>query len=64
MLYQRTVFLFYSKRNISNIKNLNFNRNQHHFNTYDIALDLEKQSLSKSQAAVLMKGMKFKLRER
>ncbi|KAG1405762.1 hypothetical protein G6F60_003393 [Rhizopus arrhizus] len=38
--------------------------NQHHFNTYDIALDLEKQSLSKSQAAVLMKGMKFKLRER
>lgn len=37
---------------------------QHHFNTYTIVQDLQAQGFSKEQAVVIMKGMKFKLRER
>jgi hypothetical protein len=36
----------------------------HHFNTYHIVQELERQGFSKQQAVVIMKGMKFKLRER
>lgn len=37
---------------------------RHHFDTYRIVQDLEAQGFSKQQAVVIMKGMKFKLRER
>lgn len=37
---------------------------QHHFDTYKIVQDLQAQGFSKEQAVVIMKGMKFKLRER
>lgn len=36
----------------------------HHFNTHRIVEELEKKGFSKQQAVVIMKGMKFKLRER
>ncbi|KAI7887266.1 uncharacterized protein EV154DRAFT_427214 [Mucor mucedo] len=36
---------------------------QHHFDTYNIVQDLQTQGFSKEQAVVIMKGMKFKLRE-
>ncbi|KAG0166167.1 hypothetical protein DFQ28_007657 [Apophysomyces sp. BC1034] len=36
---------------------------QHHFDTYRLLLDLEHQGFTRSQAEVVMKGIKFKLRE-
>ncbi|KAI8143207.1 hypothetical protein BJV82DRAFT_611794 [Fennellomyces sp. T-0311] len=38
-------------------------RPQHHFDTYKLLLALERQGFSRSQAEVVMKGIKFKLRE-
>jgi hypothetical protein len=37
---------------------------QHHFNTFQIVQDLKNQGFTQEQAVVIMKGMKFKLRER
>jgi hypothetical protein len=37
---------------------------RHHFDTYRIVQGLEAQGFTKEQAVVVMKGMKFKLRER
>ena len=37
---------------------------QHHFDTYKLLLALERQGFSRTQAEVVMKGIKFKLRER
>ncbi|KAI9268967.1 hypothetical protein BDA99DRAFT_557745 [Phascolomyces articulosus] len=36
---------------------------QHHFDTYKLLLALESQGFSRTQAEVVMKGIKFKLRE-
>lgn len=36
---------------------------QHHFDTYTVVQDLRTQGFSKEQAVVIMKGVKFKLRE-
>ncbi|KAG2217394.1 hypothetical protein INT45_005884 [Circinella minor] len=38
-------------------------QSQHHFDTYKLLLALERQGFSRTQAEVVMKGIKFKLRE-
>lgn len=37
---------------------------QHHFDTHKLVQSLEQQGFSRTQAEVIMKGIKFKLRER
>ncbi|RCH82163.1 hypothetical protein CU097_006162 [Rhizopus azygosporus] len=65
MLHQRLVLL-HTRRHTSTYKQaivLANNQVQHHFDTYNTVLHLEKQGLTRSQAVALMKGIKFKLRE-
>jgi hypothetical protein len=46
------------------VKNKKTNELQHHFDTNNMVLSLEKYDLTKSQSVVLMSGIKHKLRER
>ncbi|KAI9243378.1 hypothetical protein BY458DRAFT_530719 [Sporodiniella umbellata] len=65
MLYQRRFFSEFSKRRLCTQKTVELaTKAQHRFDTYDVVLDLEKQGLSRTQSSVLMKGMKFKFKER
>ncbi|KAI8888433.1 hypothetical protein K501DRAFT_329798 [Backusella circina FSU 941] len=45
------------------VKNIKTNELQHHFDTNNMVLALEKDGLTKSQSVVLMNGIKHKLRE-
>lgn len=38
-------------------------RQSHHFDTYKVLTDLESQGFTRKQAEVIMKGIKFRLRE-
>lgn len=46
--------------NVNNVEELR----HHHFDTFQIVKDLKSQGFTQEQAVVIMKGMKFKLRER
>lgn len=39
-------------------------RQSHHFDTYEVLTHLESQGFTRKQAEVIMKGIKFRLRER
>ncbi|CEJ01910.1 hypothetical protein G6F70_007114 [Rhizopus microsporus] len=47
---------------MSHKKNVSF-RQSHHFDTYKLLTQLESQGFSRKQAEVIMKGIKFRLRE-
>ncbi|CEG78729.1 hypothetical protein RMATCC62417_13296 [Rhizopus microsporus] len=47
---------------MSHKKNVSF-RQSHHFDTYKLLTQLEGQGFSRKQAEVIMKGIKFRLRE-
>lgn len=38
-------------------------RQSHHFDTYQVLIDLQSQGFTRNQAEVIMKGIKFRLRE-
>jgi hypothetical protein len=44
-------------------KSSNISRRSHHFDTYDLLMHLESQGFTRRQAEVIMKGIKFRLRE-
>lgn len=45
------------------VKDPNSFKQSHHFDTYEVLTHLESQGFTRRQAEVIMKGMKFRLRE-